>query len=104
MPLVSLVVRFFRALRGKAVMPLDKFVAAAMMMADVKESPMAQSIPHAHRARVPIVIGISVAALLIASALGPPVSGQGQSRTEWRDYAGGPDGSRFMSSKQITKS
>jgi glucose dehydrogenase len=65
---------------------------------------MVQRALHARRARVLIVAATSVAALLLAGALGPPVSGQGQSRTEWRDYAGGPDGSRFMTSKQITKS
>jgi glucose dehydrogenase len=37
----------------------------------------------------------------IAGAVGLSVSGQGG--REWRDYAGGPDSSRFVAAKQITK-
>ncbi|MCC7010805.1 MAG: PQQ-binding-like beta-propeller repeat protein [Acidobacteria bacterium] len=38
----------------------------------------------------------------LAAALVAPVLGQ-QGRREWRDYAGGPDSSRFMPLEQITK-
>jgi glucose dehydrogenase len=37
----------------------------------------------------------------IAGAAGLSISGQGG--REWRDYAGGPDSSRFVAAKQITK-
>jgi quinoprotein glucose dehydrogenase len=40
--------------------------------------------------------------LALASVMGLTVSGQGP--REWRDYAGGPDSSRFVAATQITKS
>ncbi len=39
--------------------------------------------------------------LALASAMGLSISGQAP--REWRDYAGGPDSSRFVAAKQITK-
>ena len=39
--------------------------------------------------------------LVLAGMSGPSVSGEQQ--REWRDYAGGPDSSRFVAAKQITK-
>ena len=42
-------------------------------------------------------------ALLVASATTRPAL-QGQSPREWRDYAGGPDSSRFVAATQITAS
>jgi len=39
--------------------------------------------------------------LLLAGTTGPSVSGEGQ--REWRDYTGGPDSSRFVAAKRITK-
>jgi quinate dehydrogenase (quinone) len=42
-----------------------------------------------------------VASLALAAAAGAAVSGQPP--REWRDYAGGPDSSRFVASTQITK-
>jgi quinate dehydrogenase (quinone) len=46
------------------------------------------------------VIGFLCTALLLA-AVGPSLLGQ--SPREWRDYAGGPDSSKFVAAKQITK-
>ena len=42
-----------------------------------------------------------VVALALAAVMGAAASGQ-QPR-EWRDYAGGPDSSRFVAATQITK-
>lgn len=39
--------------------------------------------------------------LTLCSAIGMPLAGQAP--REWRDYAGGPDSSRFVASTQITK-
>lgn len=39
--------------------------------------------------------------IVVAGATGLPVSGQ--SPREWRDYAGGPDSSRFVAATQITR-
>ncbi len=49
------------------------------------------------------IVGSVQAAVLVAlaSVTGLSLSGQGR---EWRDYAGGPDSSRFVAAKQITKS
>ena len=44
-------------------------------------------------------LGVMVAVLVGVSAL----SGQGRAPREWRDYAGGPDSSRFVAATQITK-
>jgi quinoprotein glucose dehydrogenase len=51
-----------------------------------------------------IAAGMALLALFVAGTLGSSVSGQSEDRREWRDYAGGPDGSRFMPLKEITKS
>jgi len=48
-----------------------------------------------------LIAGIAVAMAVVS--LGLNVSTQGQSRKEWRDYGSGPDGSRFLDLKQITK-
>jgi glucose dehydrogenase len=58
-----------------------------------------------HASSTPLRKGGRVkAAMLLAltGVAGLSVSGQGQ--REWRDYAGGPDSSRFVAAKQITKS
>jgi len=49
------------------------------------------------------MVRIVQAAMLVAlaGAMGLSISGQGL--REWRDYAGGPDSSRFVAAKQITK-
>ena len=44
-------------------------------------------------------LGVVVAVLVGVTGL----SGQGRSPREWRDYAGGPDSSRFVGATQITK-
>jgi quinoprotein glucose dehydrogenase len=44
-----------------------------------------------------------VVAGVLAVAGGDRVAGQGQAPREWRDYAGGPDSSRFVAATQITK-
>ena len=43
-------------------------------------------------------------ALVLAMAGVAGLSVYGQQPREWRDYAGGPDSSRFVAAKQITKS
>jgi glucose dehydrogenase len=43
------------------------------------------------------------AAVAVTLAGAPGFSAQGQSPREWRDYAGGPDSSRFVAATQITK-
>ena len=40
---------------------------------------------------------------LVAAVAVVQVSGAGQAPREWRDYAGGPDSSRFVAATQITK-
>src|SRR5262245_51929095 len=50
--------------------------------------------------KLAVIAGSSAVALGAVSAL---LSGEAQNRKEWLDYAGGPDGSRFMALKQITK-
>ena len=52
------------------------------------------------RLRVRVMYATILLALSLAS--GPTLSGQG--KHEWRDYAGGPDSSRFVASTQITPS
>ena len=47
---------------------------------------------------------IVTAAMMLALANFTGLSVSGQDQREWRDYAGGPDSSRFVASKQITKS
>jgi quinoprotein glucose dehydrogenase len=47
--------------------------------------------------------GVMVVAGVLAVAGGDRVAGQGQAPREWRDYAGGPDSSRFVAATQITK-
>ena len=53
---------------------------------------------HASRSRGSLLWGLSLAAAVAAGA-----ALSGQSPREWRDYAGGPDSSRFVASTQITK-
>jgi glucose dehydrogenase len=51
----------------------------------------------------PMVVTLKAAMMLVlAGVTGLSVSGQDQ--REWRDYAGGPDSSRFVAAKQITRS
>jgi quinoprotein glucose dehydrogenase len=52
------------------------------------------------------MVGIVKAAIVLALAgvTGLSVLGQGRGHREWRDYAGGPESSRFVAAKQITKS
>jgi quinoprotein glucose dehydrogenase len=50
--------------------------------------------------RRPAIVNIAIV-LLLAGTTALTVSGEGQ--REWRDYAGGPDSSRFVGAKQITK-
>ena len=45
-------------------------------------------------ARIAVIVALAGAAQLALS---------GQERREWRDYAGGPDSSRFVAATQITK-
>jgi len=70
--------------------------------------------------RWPGALGLAVAAALMAGAGGAGLSGAGQSSSsppsagsagqaaasprEWRDYAGGPDSSRFVAATQIDRS
>ena len=51
--------------------------------------------PAAGRATIAIIAALTAGVVL-------PVSGQ--DGREWRDYAGGPDSSRFVAATQITKS
>jgi glucose dehydrogenase len=51
--------------------------------------------------RVVVVVGGAAVVLALAVMAELPVSGQGQ--REWRDYAGGPDSSRFVAATGITK-
>src|SRR5262245_46279611 len=46
-------------------------------------------------------VRFAVAVTLAAAAAGLSIAGQGQ--REWRDYAGGPDSSRFVAATEITK-
>ena len=48
-------------------------------------------------------IGATVTGLGLACGLGLSLSGQIKAPREWRDYAGGPDSSRFVASTQIDK-
>jgi glucose dehydrogenase len=48
--------------------------------------------------------GILEAAMMLALAGVTGLSVSGQGPREWRDYAGGPDSSRFVAAKQITRS
>lgn len=60
---------------------------------------------HSHtsvRRRRPAAVLTAAVILALAAAVGPTASGQG--RREWRDYAGGPDSSRFVDARQIDKS
>ena len=45
-------------------------------------------------ARIAVIVALAGAAQLALS---------GQERREWRDYAGGPDSSRYVAATQITK-
>ena len=51
--------------------------------------------------RIAVIAG-SLSALALAVLAGLPLAGQTTPR-EWRDYAGGPDSSRFVAATQITK-
>ena len=46
---------------------------------------------------------IALAISLLALVGGAPPTVSGQSPREWRDYAGGPDSSRFVAATEITK-
>jgi quinoprotein glucose dehydrogenase len=50
------------------------------------------------------ITGIVKAAMMVALAAVTGLSVSGQDQREWRDYAGGPDSSRFVAAKQITRS
>jgi quinoprotein glucose dehydrogenase len=47
--------------------------------------------------------GIVTAGMILAAAAATALSVAGQTPSEWRDYAGGPDSSRFVRATQITK-
>jgi glucose dehydrogenase len=49
-------------------------------------------------------VGVVKAAMMLAVAGVTGLSVSDQDQREWRDYAGGPDSSRFVAAKQITKS
>ena len=49
-----------------------------------------------------VAVTHGVCALVVAAAV-TQLSGVAQSPREWRDYAGGPDSSRFVPARQITK-
>ena len=49
-------------------------------------------------------VGVVKAAMMLAAAGAMGLSVSDQDQREWRDYAGGPDSSRFVAAKQITKS
>jgi quinoprotein glucose dehydrogenase len=48
-------------------------------------------------------VGMVKAMMVLALAGVTGLSVSGQAQREWRDYAGGPDSSRFVAAKQITK-
>ncbi len=50
------------------------------------------------------MVCIALAIPLLALVGGPQPSVSGQEPREWRDYAGGPDSSRFVAATQINKS
>ncbi|MDP9324385.1 MAG: hypothetical protein M3P13_12185, partial [Acidobacteriota bacterium] len=58
------------------------------------------------RHRAGVGVGHAAVMLTLAGVMGLSVSGQTTQNVqrEWRDYAGGPDSSRFVAAKQITKS
>ena len=49
-------------------------------------------------------VGVVKAAMMLAAVGATGLSVSDQDQREWRDYAGGPDSSRFVAAKQITKS
>jgi len=49
------------------------------------------------------VVGTAKATMILALAGVAGLSVSGHAQREWRDYAGGPDSSRFVAAKQITK-
>ena len=49
------------------------------------------------------IVGTVKATMILALAGVTGLSVSGQAQREWRDYAGGPDSSRFVAAKQITK-
>src|SRR3990170_3318690 len=49
-------------------------------------------------------LGLLRAAVMLALAGGTGLAVSGHGPREWRDYAGGPDSSRFVAATQITKS
>src|SRR4029453_6550318 len=49
-------------------------------------------------------VGVVKAAMMLAAAGVTGLSVSDQVQREWRDYAGGPDSSRFVAAKEITKS
>jgi glucose dehydrogenase len=55
-------------------------------------------------ARAPRKAAVLASAILVMVTGAPEFSIHGQSPREWRDYAGGPDSSRFVAATQITKS
>jgi glucose dehydrogenase len=59
--------------------------------------PVKQGVPSSRR----WVGGLGVTVAILVGMTG--LAGQGRSPREWRDYAGGPDSSRFVAATQITK-
>jgi len=51
----------------------------------------------------PRTVGMVRATMMLALAAATGLSVSGQAQREWRDYAGGPDSSRFVAATQITK-
>ena len=49
-------------------------------------------------------VGVVKAAMMLTAAGVTGLSVSDQDQREWRDYAGGPDSSRFVAAKQVTKS
>ncbi len=54
--------------------------------------------------RVPAAAGWMAAITILASTVGIALVAAPDGQREWRDYAGGPDSSRFVAAKQITSS
>jgi glucose dehydrogenase len=51
-----------------------------------------------------LTVGVIYVSVLLALSVATRLTLSGQGRHEWRDYAGGPDSSRFVASTQITPS
>ena len=50
-----------------------------------------------------LTVGVIYVSVLLALSVATRQTLSGQSQREWRDYAGGPDSSRFVAATQITK-